>query len=520
MFQNLFFNKKDLINQHSMILFILLLFNIIILAFFNNYPIRSDEIGYVEYSMYPTENKKLFFRFYHFYMGKIFSYFFSTPLIAAKYCSIFLSNLIIFFSYKIILLNTNSKFTSNICALVISTYPHLLLLSTNYSTDITATCIALFYIYQINKIILKKDVNKNYLILGFLLVVGIFSKQSNIILIIPTLFLLYFKKRDFKFTLYLIGILIGFIILSILDFIFLKNFFYHIDPRNYIEFLERFSNQYSKDVVEKIKRTGSYTNEVYSTIPWLTYMMVPICFGYFSIKSILLKRNTLVILSLTIASILLFEFVHIPYAGLKLAPRYLIIFNIPLIIVFFLSFHEKIDQIENTFFNNILINLIFIILFCSFLYFLKQNHKFAIMASQFFLLICIFLIPIILGFWITKNLNFNLLIILLTVIILNNFSIAFWRFPYIHRYTNDFNYVKDLLKNCPKNQISIKIENNKVNQNLIMYIHADKIINQDQFKSIKKNLINNNYKEIILKNSQNITNQNCNLNKTVLEKVF
>ena len=118
-------------------------------------------------------------------MGKIFSYFFSTPLIAAKYFAIFLSNLIIFFSYKIILLNTNSKFTSNICALVISTYPYLLVLSTNYGTDITATCIALFYIYQINKIILKKDVNKNFIILGFLLVVGIFSKQSNIILIIP-----------------------------------------------------------------------------------------------------------------------------------------------------------------------------------------------------------------------------------------------------------------------------------------------------------------------------------------------
>lgn len=79
--------------------------------------------------------------------------------------------------------------------------------------------------------------------------------------------------------------------------------------------------------------------------------------------------------------------------------------------------------------------------------------------------------------------------------------------------------MQNLLKNCPKNQINIKIENKRINRRLIMYIHAYNIINENQHKSIKKNLIDNN-KEIVLKNSENITNQNCILTNTVLEKVF
>lgn len=500
---------KNLIEKNIYLFLIIIFFNITVLTIFNNYPTRPDEILYLESSMYPTENKKLFFRFYHFYFGKILSIFFNTPLIAAKYCSIILSNLIIFFSYKIVFLNTNSKITSIICALVVSTYPYLLILSSNYSTDITATCIALIYIYLINNIIIKKNINRNYLILGFFLIVGIFSKQSNIILILPTLLLYFFEKKNFKIALYFCGILIGLTVLSVLNYLFLDNFFYHIDPKNYYDFMNRFSNQLSEDVVKKIIRTSSYTNQIYSQIPWLTYIMVPICFGYLNIKSTLLKRNILIILSLTISSILLFEFFHIPYAGLKLFPRYLIIFNIPLIITFFIIFDEKFNKIRNVFFNKFLICLVVLILTYSFLQFLSSDNKIFVMARQFFLLISIFSIPIILGFWMSKELNLKLLIILLIVVVLNNFSLAVERFPRINKNGKDFNLIKNLLKNCQESEINIKIKNTRENQNLIVFLHADNIINLSEFKFLK-NLMKSN-EETFLVNNKNFVKKNCNL---------
>lgn len=511
MFTNIDF--KYLIEKNIYLLLIIIFFNIATLTIFNNYPTRPDEIWYLESSMYPTESKKLFFRFYHFYFGKILSIFFNTPLAAAKYSSIILSNLIIFFSYKIVFLNTNSKITSIICALIVSTYPYLLILSSNYSTDITATCIALIYIYITNKIILKKNVNKNYLILGFFLIVGIFSKQSNIILIIPTLLLYFFEKKNFKIALYFFGILVGLTVLSVLNYLFLDNFFYHIDPKNYYDFMNRFSNQLSGDVVKKIIRTSSYTNQIYSQIPWLTYIIVPICFGYLNIKSTLLKRNILIILSLTISSILLFEFFHIPYAGLKLHPRYLIIFNIPLIIVFLLIFDEKLKKIRTNFFNNYLVYLFALTLLFTFLYFLNLNFNIAKMARQFFLLISIFSIPIILGFWMSKELNLKLLVILLIVVILNNFSLAVERFPLINKNSYYFNPIKNLLKNCKKDEINIKIKNTRENQNLIVYLHADNIINLSEFKFLK-NLMDNN-KDAFLVNNKNFVKKNCNLTNEI-----
>ena len=492
---------------------VLFFFNISILTIFNNYPVRPDELWYLENLMYPTENKKLFFRFFHFYFGKLLSFLFNNPLIAAKYCSIFFTNLIIIFSYKISMLNTNSKFISGLCALVVSTYPYLLILSSNFSTDITATCFAIIYIYIINKIILKKNINVDYIILGILLIFGIFSKQSNIVLIVPTLLLIYFIKNKFNIKFYLLGIFAGLTFLSILNFMFLDNFFYHINPKNYLDFLFRFKGQLSNDILQNIQRTTSYTIRVFSEIPWLIYLIVPICFGYLKMESTKIKKNILIIISLTAACILLFESMHIPYAGLKLHPRYLIIFNVPIIIVFFIIYSEEISKL-----NVSLSTSVAFVLFSFFLLFLLSlNTKIIINAKEFFLIISIFAVPILLGLLMNNKLNYIILTFLFLVIILNNFSLALRQF----RITNDYNYeyteIRNLLKNCKNKEINIEIDYNRINKGLIIFLHADKIIDVDQYALLKKQIIKKN--KIVLLNQTNIQKKNCNLSFETPKKI-
>ena len=517
-FINIFFKCNELVKNNILLLTVLFFFNASILTIFNNYPVRPDEIWYLENLMYPAENKKLFFRFYHFYFGKLLSFLFNNPLIAAKYCSIFFTNLIIIFSYKISMLNTNSKFISGLCALVVSTYPYLLILSSNFSTDITATCFAIIYIYIINKIILKKNANLDYIILGILFIFGVFSKQSNIVLVAPTLLLMYFIKNEFNIKFYLLGIFAGLAFLSTLNFMFLDNFFYHINPKNYLDFLLRFKGQLSNDILQNIRRTASYTIRVFSEIPWLIYLIVPICFGYLNIKSTNIKKNILIIISLTAACILLFESMHISYAGLKLHPRYLIIFNVPIIIVFFIIYSEEISKL-----NISLSTSVAFVLFSFFLLFLLSlNTKIFINAREFFLLISIFVVPVLLGLLMNNKLNYAILISLFLVIILNNLSLALGQF----KITNDFNYeyteTRNLLKKCKNTEINIEIDYNRINKGLIIFLHADKIIDANQYALLKKQIIKKN--KIVLLNQtttqKKIVTCHLNLQKKLNLKKF
>ena len=95
------------------------------------------------------------------------------------------------------------------------------------------------------------------------------------------------------------------------------------------------------------------------------------------------------------------------------------------------------------------------------------------------------------------------------MIILNNLSLALRQFKIVNDYNYEYTETRNLLKNCKNTEINIEIDYNRINAGLIIFLHADKIIDANQYALLKKQIIKKN--KIVLLNQTTTQKKNCNL---------
>jgi 4-amino-4-deoxy-L-arabinose transferase-like glycosyltransferase len=331
-------------------------------------PIRPDELWYVVNVEYPEKSLKLFFRFFNFYTAKLIHPFSSNALYAAAFTSYLYSVGIIVLSYLIVRRTTNQT-AAILSAIIVCTYPTLIYQATWFGSDMACLFFGLMAVYFSMLTYLRKDTFLAGLIgSGFFLIASIFTKQSGIVFIIPVLLFFLPKLKSFEYKYFFYGVILALLFLSVNNAIWLDDFFYHLNPYNYIDFLSRFDVQITKDIVSKPKWSPVFYQRINSYFPWVMgYVVAIIClFSLFYNKE---NKHYFVALCIALVGILSFsvhEAFHVKFPGLNIHERYMLTMIIPLLITFpiLVPFQNKFTEnaAKGLFSLNIIISILFIIM--------------------------------------------------------------------------------------------------------------------------------------------------------------
>ena len=349
------------------IIVILSAFSLLVYFEYNNLPIRPDELWYVLNVENPEKSSKLFFRFFHFYMAKIVYLFFPTALVAAAVTSFINSIGIILTSYFLIKKLSNNT-SAIIGSMLVATYPTLLYQSTWFGSDIACLFYGLLAIFFSVKVYLN-DKNKfsSSILSAFFLIGAIYSKQSGICFIFPILLLLWPGRNKNIYVGFSIGIFGAYLFISILNGIWLNDFFYHINPNSYFDFLNRFNTQLVRDFVVINKWSPTFIRQIIDYSPWIIVYICALTMLFF----LRLKHNkyhSYVVFCIFFAggmSFLIHEIVHVFYVGLNIHFRYMLSMIIPALIAFsiLLPINERqaIEYKEGVLSVNLLLSIVFAI---------------------------------------------------------------------------------------------------------------------------------------------------------------
>ncbi len=198
-------------------------------------PVTNDALDFCFKSAHPWKDIILFERYFNFYLSKIITLPFHNLLQGYSFVSLLYHIGIIIFAY-LIARRLAGKIQGLLAAILTSLCPLLVAWATEYFSD--APCLffglAAFYFSLI-----RNDDSKNhikYFLCGFLLTASLFSKFFGVIFIMPVLINIWPYRNLKNFFFFCQGILGVMLFIAIGDHLFVKDFFYHLNPQNYLEY--------------------------------------------------------------------------------------------------------------------------------------------------------------------------------------------------------------------------------------------------------------------------------------------
>lgn len=309
-------------------------------------PFRPDELSYASMSAEPVESMKLFFRFANFHLTHLINFLPITPLLGAALVSMVYTMGTVIFAY-LIAARISGPVGGILSAIFAAMFPPLLGHATWYSADLPCLFFGLVSIWFCVEAFYSDTKRGVWFFVGagIFLVASIFSKQTGIVFLLPIIiFALYHGELRSLLVLFL-GIALGMLILAVGDYLFLNNFFYHIDPNSYVDFLLRFKGQIERDPYLE-KHLGKWSETVLQRLLYggknyyLHYLTAFVGFAFlwpFLTKKVGKYRAEWIIMLVAmpaVISISIHEYVHISFTNLGTHWRYLLTMVIPLTIAF------------------------------------------------------------------------------------------------------------------------------------------------------------------------------------------
>lgn len=199
-------------------------------------PCWSDNIWFVWEVKFPSQEPKLFFRFFNYYVAKIMIGSFISTLKGCSLVSLLYHLGIVTFSYLSVL-RIAGKTSAIMAAILTTTCPVMLYQATFYGPDAPCLFFGLVAFY----FSLSVDINSRYpglkiFLAGFFMMGAIFSKTTGICFLVPVVMILFSKLSKKHFGHFIGGIFGTILFLSICDKIWIGDFLYHLNPQNYLLF--------------------------------------------------------------------------------------------------------------------------------------------------------------------------------------------------------------------------------------------------------------------------------------------
>lgn len=361
------YDNLDFFRKILPLLIVLFSYALLIHIEYGALPIRPDELWYVLNVEYPEKSSKLFFRFYNFYIAKLISSLFVTSISGAAFTSFLYALGVISITYTLILKLSNQT-SATLGAIIVATYPTLVYQSTWYGSDLACLFFGLLAVYFSVNIYLDKNCSVwNAFGSGFFLIGAIYSKQSGICFILPIALLLLASDWKKVCIANLCGVLGGFVFLSVCNAVWLGDFYYHINPHSYFEFLNRFDGQISSDIISKRKWSPTFIKQIIDSTPWvLVYIVATVLL--FSLNGIRERKDTYIafcVFMVGVSSFVIHESVHVGFVALNIHFRYMLTMIVPVLIAFSILLPINVDrnnsEIVNVFRFNVALSLFFLV---------------------------------------------------------------------------------------------------------------------------------------------------------------
>jgi 4-amino-4-deoxy-L-arabinose transferase-like glycosyltransferase len=198
-------------------------------------PVTSDGLGFCFYSTFPQKVVWDFERFFNFYIGKLFTFHFNNLLQGFATLSFLYHVGIIVFAF-LIARKLGGEVQGILAAILTASYPAFFIWATEYFTDVPCLFFGLGALYF--SLMKEGDSHKWFrsLLCGLFLTGSVFSKLPGMMFAIPVLINLCPFRATRKIYFFVIGILSALLFVAICDAVFIRDFFYHLNPRNYLHY--------------------------------------------------------------------------------------------------------------------------------------------------------------------------------------------------------------------------------------------------------------------------------------------
>ncbi|KKN43748.1 hypothetical protein LCGC14_0699960 [marine sediment metagenome] len=192
---------------------------------------------------------KYSFRFCHFYIIRLFNLIISSPVEAARLSSFFIHAGIVFLSYKIANKMAGWRAGTAVTILVIFFSP-MLTFATQALTDPTMMLFAMISFYLLIGLGGSSSWKLMIFFSGFSFMWCLFSKEIGVAFLPVFLYMVLEKGKGKGLLNFLAGAFAGLLIVSIFDWIYLKDFFFHLDPLKFFgSYLNLIINSESAEIV-------------------------------------------------------------------------------------------------------------------------------------------------------------------------------------------------------------------------------------------------------------------------------
>ena len=196
-------------------------------------PVTSDGLAFCYHSAFPGKLTYVFERYFNFYLNKMITLPFHNLLQGYAFVSLLYHIGIIVLAY-LIAQRLAGKVQGLLAAILTALCPFFLIWATENYSD--APCL-FFGLAAIYFSLIGKDsfrIHQRFLLCGFFLTASIFSKIYGIIFIIPVLINLWSARLRKNIIYFSLGILAVMLFIASCDYLWLNDFFFHLNPQNYL----------------------------------------------------------------------------------------------------------------------------------------------------------------------------------------------------------------------------------------------------------------------------------------------
>jgi len=197
------------------------------------FPFTSEGLIFSYHSAWPQKASFIFTHYFNLYLTKMITFPFDNLLRGYALASLLYHVGIIIFAY-LIARRLAGKIQGLLAAILTAICPFFLVWATQYFSD--APCLffglgALYFSLMDNA---YSKIHIKYFIVGFLLTASLFSNPFGVAFIIPVLFNLWTAQFWKNIIFFLLGISGVMLFIAFNDYIWLGDFFYHLDPGYYL----------------------------------------------------------------------------------------------------------------------------------------------------------------------------------------------------------------------------------------------------------------------------------------------
>ena len=373
--------------EYVFLCFILAAYTVMIMKYYWVLPWRSDELWYCYQVYSPDPNLKLFFRYFNYYIAKIITFGFKSTLEACASVSLLYCLGTITCSYAIIL-RVAGRTPAIVGAILVATFPTIIYQATYFGTDLSCLFFGMVSIWLSVSVYNRDRFNGiKMFCAGFFLLGAIYSKETGGCFLIPVIMILFpYLRRKRYFYFFIGGVVGGFLFLSICDYIWLNDFFYHVDPGNYLAHLDRFNNQLREDMIGYQSGTN-WTSTFFENLVTNAFPMAHII-AYISVYLTLIcipgdrkyenrKYLSFSIFLVSVISLTLHESFHVWYTALKIHKRYMLTIIIPFMLSLccLLPFNKK-EKNEHVSDSGDLFDAALVCIFVVFFFITNRNESY------------------------------------------------------------------------------------------------------------------------------------------------